>query len=494
MSSAETPVAVSTGLSISPSTTSLLSTSPSGVSLAKSLPVPPRPSTTPIKGQMSRRLTSESNPSSPNGSSSVKQPKPTPASKSVQDLVTQFELRASPSKDEVSGGRPTASPLKRSVSGLASSLNGNGTRVAGNGDAAKATAPAAVTTSTTSSSSDHPSAPSPVTSPSPQTSGLPAAPLVSVFTKSTPEVSTASEEPTTKGAKPIETEPKSADAAVAVISESATSTSTDASATHDSSNAPTSETPTTPPAAPSTAVAPVSTESTNSTSPSPAVSSAIPAAPSPSVPDATPSEAPSDAPSLASGPHPLNSAYCLFFQDTSPTKKASSTAEDTHNAYSHGQKLIFTVQTVEEFCSSWNALRSYIRTVVNSNDGLVGLKHDSNLNFFREGVKPMWEDPMNAKGGRLTIACQKGQIDVMYTQIVLLLVGSVVEIDSCPTTSSGGTICGAVASRRGRGDRIELWLGGETTPDANWITRVKDVLATQLNMPEIRDVKYRKHF
>lgn len=80
---------------------------------------------------------------------------------------------------------------------------------------------------------------------------------------------------------------------------------------------------------------------------------------------------------------------------------------------------------------------------------------------------------MNSKGGRLTVPCQKGQIDAIYTQIVLLLVGSVVEVDSEATSQSGGMICGAVASRRSRGDRIEIWLGGETAPDQNWISRVK---------------------
>jgi len=47
---------------------------------------------------------------------------------------------------------------------------------------------------------------------------------------------------------------------------------------------------------------------------------------------------------------------------------------------------------------------------------------------------------------------------------------------------------GVVASRRARGDRIELWIGGkakrEPTP-GDWIDRLKEVLADQLEMPEV---------
>lgn len=47
---------------------------------------------------------------------------------------------------------------------------------------------------------------------------------------------------------------------------------------------------------------------------------------------------------------------------------------------------------------------------------------------------------------------------------------------------------GVVASRRARGDRIELWVGGkakkEPTP-GDWIDRLKEVLADQLEMPEV---------
>lgn len=48
---------------------------------------------------------------------------------------------------------------------------------------------------------------------------------------------------------------------------------------------------------------------------------------------------------------------------------------------------------------------------------------------------------------------------------------------------------GVVASRRARGDRIELWVGGkakrEPTP-GDWIDRLKEVLADQVEMPEVR--------
>lgn len=134
----------------------------------------------------------------------------------------------------------------------------------------------------------------------------------------------------------------------------------------------------------------------------------------------------------------------------------------------------------------------------------------------------MWEDRINSKGGRLTISTSRQQLDSVFTACVLLLVGSVLEIDALPTEPSHGVICGVVASRRARGvsllppfpsppfprpktlifvpfhrhlqDRIEIWLGGEEAPDKDWVERLKSVLARELEMPEIESGRYKQHY
>jgi hypothetical protein len=107
---------------------------------------------------------------------------------------------------------------------------------------------------------------------------------------------------------------------------------------------------------------------------------------------------------------------------------------------------------------------------------------------------PCREDPLNAKGGRLTISTPKGTLDQTFSLIVLLLIGSILEIDALPTEASHGMICGAVASRRARGDRVEIWLGGPDEPDRDWVQRLKEVLGRELGDASIIGGKYKKHF
>lgn len=104
------------------------------------------------------------------------------------------------------------------------------------------------------------------------------------------------------------------------------------------------------------------------------------------------------------------------------------------------------------------------------------------------------------QGGRITISPPSALIDACYERLVLLIAGSALEaatadIIASPDSGPGrtgvpeGLIIGAVASRRARGDRIELWLGGakprEPAP-SGWVEILKECLATELDMPEVR--------
>lgn len=43
-------------------------------------------------------------------------------------------------------------------------------------------------------------------------------------------------------------------------------------------------------------------------------------------------------------------------------------------------------------------------------------------------------------------------------------------------------VCGVVANRRARGDRIEIWLGGETVPDMSWVEQVREHISKELGV------------
>lgn len=73
------------------------------------------------------------------------------------------------------------------------------------------------------------------------------------------------------------------------------------------------------------------------------------------------------------------------------------------------------------------------------------------------------------QGGRLTISPSPALFDSTFERIVLLLAGSALEAATTDIlngpaevgAAKEGLVIGVVASRRARGDRIELWLGGK---------------------------------
>lgn len=109
-----------------------------------------------------------------------------------------------------------------------------------------------------------------------------------------------------------------------------------------------------------------------------------------------------------------------------------------------------------------------------------------------------WEAIENEKGGRLTISPPSQNFDACYERLILLLAGSSLESGAAELLKEGGVegfVTGVVASRRPRGDRIELWLGGKdnTAPPQPWVEALKEVLGNELEMPELKASKYKRH-
>lgn len=122
-----------------------------------------------------------------------------------------------------------------------------------------------------------------------------------------------------------------------------------------------------------------------------------------------------------------------------------------------------------------------------------------NLYFFLSKAMPAWENVWNEKGGRLTISPPTTLFDQTFEKIVLLLAGSSLESATTDLLEEGteeGLIIGVVASRRARGDRIELWLGGKvasTPAPSGWVEALKKVLNGELG-ESMETGKFKKHF
>ncbi|KFH68067.1 hypothetical protein MVEG_06797 [Podila verticillata NRRL 6337] len=116
------------------------------------------------------------------------------------------------------------------------------------------------------------------------------------------------------------------------------------------------------------------------------------------------------------------------------------------------------------------------------------MKVNQNLHWFKKGIKPMWEDPRNKYGGRLTICPPRALLDVVWETVLILMAGDVLD--------HHGEGTGAVFARRARGDRVEVWLGSDDTPEA--LAHIRGVLIQELTASGadelVRVAKYKKHF
>lgn len=74
----------------------------------------------------------------------------------------------------------------------------------------------------------------------------------------------------------------------------------------------------------------------------------------------------------------------------------------------------------------------------------------SDYHFFREGIRPVWEDEENKRGGKWIIRLKKGVSDRYWEDLLLNMVGD-------QFFDAGSEICGAVVSVRSNEDVISIW-------------------------------------
>ncbi|KAL4068631.1 translation initiation factor eIF 4e-like domain-containing protein [Scleroderma yunnanense] len=150
--------------------------------------------------------------------------------------------------------------------------------------------------------------------------------------------------------------------------------------------------------------------------------------------------------------HPLQYPWTIY-HDTKPAKAPftptprpggdDSTpflAVPETEDYEAGLTVVGEFDTVESFCRYLNWLKPPSK-----------LERNSNYHIFKSGIKPMWEDPANANGGKwvLTMKNNPSLLDRCWAWLAMALVGEELE--------EGDDICGAVVSLRSKVDRIQVW-------------------------------------
>ncbi|KAK9900074.1 translation initiation factor eIF4e [Cystobasidium minutum MCA 4210] len=197
---------------------------------------------------------------------------------------------------------------------------------------------------------------------------------------------------------------------------------------------------------------------TSSSSSSSSTSSACPTTP-------TDTSMPLSNPSVTKGEHPLEHKWTMYYDSRSATVKAavSSMKPATPTSVGHpngtaaangtgqqqyeaGLATLATVNTVESFCRLYNWLKKPGKLTMNEN-----------LHFFKDQIRPMWEDERNKNGGKWTVCLEmklmnsREMLDRMWMYLCFALIGE--DFDD-----KNDLICGAVVSIRPKTYRFQIWV------------------------------------
>jgi translation initiation factor 4E len=133
--------------------------------------------------------------------------------------------------------------------------------------------------------------------------------------------------------------------------------------------------------------------------------------------------------------HPLTHKWALWY-----TKPQTSPNEDWHSLL----KRVVEISTVEEFWGAYNNIPK------------VGeLPNKADYSFFKDEIRPEWEDQHNSKGGKwqYQFKARKIPLDDVWLRVLLGLIGGTLDSDD-------EQINGACLNVRRGGIRVTIWTRG----------------------------------
>ena len=127
--------------------------------------------------------------------------------------------------------------------------------------------------------------------------------------------------------------------------------------------------------------------------------------------------------------HPLKSTWVIWYRP--PTPKYSD--------YEKSTIPLASISSVESFWSVYAHLKrpSLLPTV-------------SDYHIFKKGIRPVWEDDANKKGGKWIVRLKKGVADRYWEDLLLAIVGD-------QFAEAADEVCGAVLSVRSGEDVLSVW-------------------------------------
>ncbi|XP_043686261.1 eukaryotic translation initiation factor 4E type 3-like isoform X1 [Vespula pensylvanica] len=132
---------------------------------------------------------------------------------------------------------------------------------------------------------------------------------------------------------------------------------------------------------------------------------------------------------------PLQSSWTFWLD-----KAISGTTAEEYKA---NLKKIYTVNTVQSFWAVFNNI---------PNAAEIQVRYSYHL--MRDGRYPIWEEPINQKGGTWRLKCHKIDTAKIWQEVVLAAIGE--QFAEC--VAEGDEVCGVTVSIRDREDLIQVFL------------------------------------
>jgi translation initiation factor 4E len=181
-------------------------------------------------------------------------------------------------------------------------------------------------------------------------------------------------------------------------------------------------------------------------------------------PPTTGTAEPLDSWAMTAGEHPIQNTYAFHYM----RRTAASRAEN----YEKSIKKVSSFDTVEAMWRVYNHL-------VRPNE----LPNTTDYHLFKEGIKPIWEDAANRRGGKWMVRVKKGLSSHFWEELLLAMVGEQFDV--------GNEICGAVMSIRFQEDIISVW--NRNADNEHACVKVREVLRRVFRLPAWVHLEYKRH-
>ncbi|KAL9122239.1 MAG: hypothetical protein Q9187_001208 [Circinaria calcarea] len=159
--------------------------------------------------------------------------------------------------------------------------------------------------------------------------------------------------------------------------------------------------------------------------------------------------------------HPLKSTWIVWYRP--PTSKYSD--------YEKSTIALASFATVEAFWTVYTHLKrpSTLPSV-------------SDYHIFKKGIRPVWEDEENKRGGKWIVRLKKGVADRYWEDLLLAIVGD-------QFAEAGEEVCGAVLSVRSGEDVLSVW----TRIDGGRNIKIRETIKRLLAFPPDTNIVWKSH-